>query len=79
MLTEIATNVGQTFLGMTVNCARCHNHKFDPDPAGGLLSPAGGFRGRERQRRRDRHAAEKKPQWEATKAYKKRLEPIEKR
>ncbi len=30
MLTEIATNVGQTFLGMTVNCARCHNHKFDP-------------------------------------------------
>ena len=30
VLTEIATNVGQTFLGMTVNCARCHNHKFDP-------------------------------------------------
>ena len=31
VLTEIATNVGQTFLAMTVNCARCHNHKFDPD------------------------------------------------
>ena len=30
VLTEIATSVGQTFLGMTVNCARCHNHKFDP-------------------------------------------------
>ena len=30
VLTEIATNVGQTFLGMTINCARCHNHKFDP-------------------------------------------------
>ncbi len=30
VLTEIATNVGQTFLGLTVNCARCHNHKFDP-------------------------------------------------
>lgn len=30
VLTEIATNAGQTFLGMTVNCARCHNHKFDP-------------------------------------------------
>jgi hypothetical protein len=30
VLTEIATNVGQTFLAMTVNCARCHNHKFDP-------------------------------------------------
>src|SRR5207237_5219974 len=30
VLTEIATNVGQAFLGMTINCARCHNHKFDP-------------------------------------------------
>ena len=30
VLTEIATSVGQTFLGLTVNCARCHNHKFDP-------------------------------------------------
>jgi hypothetical protein len=23
-------NVGRTFLAMTINCARCHNHKFDP-------------------------------------------------
>ncbi len=30
VLTEIATSVGQTYLAMTVNCARCHNHKFDP-------------------------------------------------
>ncbi len=29
-LEDLVGTVGQTFLGLTVNCARCHDHKFDP-------------------------------------------------
>ena len=29
-LDDIVTATGTAFLGLTVNCARCHDHKFDP-------------------------------------------------
>jgi hypothetical protein len=29
-LEDLVATLGQTFLGLTINCARCHDHKFDP-------------------------------------------------
>ena len=29
-LEDLVGTVGQAFLGLTINCARCHDHKFDP-------------------------------------------------
>ncbi|MCA9066690.1 MAG: DUF1549 domain-containing protein, partial [Planctomycetaceae bacterium] len=29
---DLVATLGQSFLGLTVNCGRCHDHKFDPVP-----------------------------------------------
>jgi hypothetical protein len=76
VLTEIATNVGQTFLGMTINCARCHNHKFDPILQADFYSLQAIFAG---ARGKDVEIAtpEEKAAWQADdEAYKKRLAPV---
>jgi hypothetical protein len=77
VLTEIATNVGQTFLGMTINCARCHNHKFDPILQAdfyGLQAIFAGAKGKEVEIA----TPDEKAAWDtAQKAYKDRLAPIE--
>ena len=32
VLTEMTSTIGAVFMGLSVGCARCHNHKFDPIP-----------------------------------------------
>ncbi|MBK5292364.1 MAG: DUF1553 domain-containing protein [Acidobacteriia bacterium] len=32
VLTEMTGAIGSAYLGLTIGCARCHNHKFDPIP-----------------------------------------------
>jgi hypothetical protein len=41
---DIVTTVGQAFLGLTVNCSRCHDHKIDPIPQRDYYSLVAFFR-----------------------------------
>lgn len=41
---EQIDTVGKAFLGMTLGCARCHDHKFDPIPTHDYYALAGIFR-----------------------------------
>jgi mono/diheme cytochrome c family protein len=59
-LDDILTAVGQTFLGLTINCARCHDHKFDPISQKDyyrLLSFVQNIRGYEDPKKLDLHSA----------------------
>ena len=41
---EQVSTVGTAFLGLTLGCARCHDHKFDPIPTRDYYALAGIFR-----------------------------------
>jgi cytochrome c553 len=45
MIDDQIDATGRAFLGLTISCARCHDHKFDPIPAADYYSLAGIFRG----------------------------------
>jgi len=44
-LDDIVTTAGQSILGLTINCARCHDHKIDPIPQSDYYSMIAFFRG----------------------------------
>ncbi|MBS0261911.1 MAG: DUF1553 domain-containing protein [Planctomycetes bacterium] len=41
---EQVDTVGRAFMGLTLGCARCHSHKYDPIPIGDYYSLAGIFK-----------------------------------
>lgn len=41
---DMIDTVGRAFLGLTLGCARCHDHKFDPIPTKDYYALAGIFR-----------------------------------
>src|SRR5207249_8502824 len=44
IIDEQIDTMGKGFLGMTIGCARCHDHKFDPIPTKDYYALAGIFR-----------------------------------
>jgi hypothetical protein len=88
VLIEMTAGVSNTFLGLTMNCARCHNHKFDPilqsdyyrlqaifAPAVGKEVPLGGAGEKARaEAARAAHLARVKPIQEQIKAIEKPYE-----
>ncbi|HEY6169277.1 MAG TPA: DUF1553 domain-containing protein [Verrucomicrobiae bacterium] len=75
-LHDMVTVTGATFLGLTVNCARCHNHKFDPISAEDYYSIAAMLQGVQHGERAMRPSddAEHTPKRET---LRKELAPIE--
>ena len=44
VIDEQIDTLGKAFLGMTLGCARCHDHKFDPIPTSDYYAMAGIFK-----------------------------------
>jgi len=45
IIDEQVDTLGKTFLGLTIGCARCHDHKFDPLPQADYYRTLAFFRG----------------------------------
>lgn len=75
-LDEMVVNTGQTFLGLSIGCARCHNHKFDPITARDYYSMQAFFAGVEYEERELR-TPEARRRREETNRLKARLAALE--
>lgn len=83
-LDEIITATSGAFLGLTINCARCHHHKFDPIPTEDYYRLRAAFEGIKHGRRtlasaeqRAQHAAATHPLNQQKKQIATQMEAIE--
>jgi hypothetical protein len=84
-LDDMITATSNAFLGLTVNCARCHHHKFDPIPTEDYYRLRAAFEGVTHGERvgadpetKARHAAATRPLEERRKALNKEKAELEK-
>ena len=76
VLTEMALGIGQSILGLTVQCARCHDHKFDPISQKDYYSLESFFMATEIEDREIASAGDKSSYDRAIEAHEKRVKPI---
>jgi len=73
---EIIRATGEAFLGMTIGCARCHDHKFDPLTARDYYALYATFAGVVHGERSLTTAAERKARLERTKPLEQELQTV---
>jgi hypothetical protein len=78
-LTETTTGVALTFLGQTIACARCHNHKFDPISQADYYRLQGFFTGTKPTEIEFASDAEKKEFERQTKIIQDQIAPLQKK
>lgn len=79
VLTEMTATIGSAVLGITIGCARCHNHKFDPILQSDYYRLQALMAATEGKDIEIASAEEKAAYEAALKEYKARLEPIKNR
>jgi len=78
IVTEMSGAIGSVFLGLTVGCARCHNHKFDPILQSDYYRLQAIFASTELKDTEIATADQKAAYYWAKKDYEARLEPVKK-
>jgi mono/diheme cytochrome c family protein len=76
-LDDIVTATGSAFLGLTIHCARCHHHKFDPIPTQDYYRLRAAFEGIHHGRRVLASQAEREEHRNKTEPLQKERQAIE--